>query len=126
MDPATFRRWVQDPECQRLRRTAATIWIAYVAATDQDGDSNGAAMLAQMERSADLAATRAAEPPKSDQMTTLETLTIHQIMALRQEAARASDIEMFALCTKAISGDQDAAASVVETLNNDGPPVWSY
>tara|TARA_R110000824_G_scaffold288220_2_gene476184 strand:- start:576 stop:761 length:186 start_codon:yes stop_codon:yes gene_type:complete len=51
-------------------------------------------------------------------MTTLATLTIHQILALRQEAARAGDIEMADTCTRAISGNQDAAASVVDAIND--------
>lgn len=51
-------------------------------------------------------------------MTTLTTLTIHQILALRQEAARAGDIEMADTCTRAISGNQDAAASVVDAIND--------
>ena len=62
---------------------------------------------------------------KEFRMTTLANLTIHQILGLRQEAAQAGDDPMVVVCTRAISGDQDAAAEVVEAINdaaamNDG------
>jgi hypothetical protein len=49
-------------------------------------------------------------------MTTIDTLTIHQILTLRQESAQAGDFEMAAICTRAISGHQGAAAAVVEAI----------
>lgn len=49
-------------------------------------------------------------------MTTIDTLTIHQILALRQESAQAGDFEMSAICTRAISGSQPAAAEVVAAI----------
>ena len=49
-------------------------------------------------------------------MTTIDTLTIHQILKLRQESAQAGDFEQAAICTRAISGSQTAAAEVVAVI----------
>ena len=48
--------------------------------------------------------------------TTIETLTIHQILTLRQEAAKAGDFDLAVFCTRAISGHQSAAEKVVEAI----------
>jgi hypothetical protein len=50
-------------------------------------------------------------------MTTLETLTDKQIVALSDEAATAGDLEMVQICDRALTGDVDARRAVVDAIN---------
>lgn len=51
-------------------------------------------------------------------MTTIDTLTDHQIETLYDEAAQAGDLAMVAICRRALSGDDAARAEVVRVITD--------
>jgi len=49
-------------------------------------------------------------------MTTIETLTDTQIETLRAEAGQHGDLDMVAVCARALAGDQAALAECVRVI----------
>jgi hypothetical protein len=51
-------------------------------------------------------------------MTTIDTITDEQIIALGEEAGCAGDLAMAAICERAIGGDDEARAECVEVIRD--------
>lgn len=51
-------------------------------------------------------------------MTTLDTITDDQIRTLSDEAGAHGDLEMVAICQRAIAGDTDAIAECVRVIQS--------
>ncbi len=51
-------------------------------------------------------------------MTTIDTITDEQIIALSQEAGCAGDLEMVAICERALDGSAAARAECVEVIRD--------
>ena len=49
-------------------------------------------------------------------MTTIDTITDEQIITLGEEAGVAGDLDMVAICERAIGGDDEARAECVEVI----------
>lgn len=51
-------------------------------------------------------------------MTTIDTITTAQISALRDEAGAHGDLDMVAICDRAIAGDAAAIAECVRVIQS--------
>lgn len=51
-------------------------------------------------------------------MTTLDTITDEQIRTLSDEAGAHGDLEMVAICTRALAGDADALGECVRVIES--------
>jgi hypothetical protein len=51
-------------------------------------------------------------------MTTIDTITDEQIITLGEEAGCAGDLDMVAICERAIDGDDEARAECVEVIRD--------